>query len=283
MASAGRPGTDRGRAASFVADIVDATDPASPALVCISSEGERSELSFGELADRSARLAGALAARGVGRGDVVMTVLGNRPEWAYTMLACWRLGAVAQPCTEQLRPADLRSRMELVDPRAVVADERDLDLVDATGFDGLVLHLPDQSVLESHPAATVDPDPGDPALIVFTSGTAGEPKPVRHGHGYLAGQRVQAEHWYGARPGDLCWCTAASGWSLSARNAFVAAWLRGATALLHDARFDAGRAPRAAGTRARGRPLHVPHRVPRDREARRATAAAGPAPRLRRR
>ncbi len=50
---------------------------------------------------------------------------------------------------------------------------------------------------------------------------------------------MQAEHWYDARPGDLCWCTAASGWSLSARNAFVAAWLRGAAALLHDARFDA--------------------------------------------
>ena len=81
---------------------------------------------------------------------------------------------------------------------------------------------------------------GHPALIVFTSGTAGEPKPIRHGHGYLAGQSVQAEHWYGARPGDLCWCTAASGWSLSARNAFVAAWLRGAAALLHDARFDPG-------------------------------------------
>ena len=167
-----------------------------------------------------------------------MTVLGNRPEWAHAMLACWRLGAVAQPCTEQLRPADLRARMELVDPRAVVADERDLELVGATGFEGLVLALPDPAAFESEPAATVEPDRADPALIVFTSGTAGEPKPVRHGHGYLAGRRVQAEHWYGARPGDLCWCTAASGWSLSARNAFVAAWLRGATALLHDARFD---------------------------------------------
>ena len=49
---------------------------------------------------------------------------------------------------------------------------------------------------------------------------------------------MQAEHWYDAREGDLCWCTAASGWSMSARNAFVAAWLRGAAALLHDGRFD---------------------------------------------
>jgi acetyl-CoA synthetase len=49
---------------------------------------------------------------------------------------------------------------------------------------------------------------------------------------------VQAEHWLGAREGDLCWCTAASGWSKSARNVFMAPWLRGATALLQDMRFD---------------------------------------------
>jgi acyl-coenzyme A synthetase/AMP-(fatty) acid ligase len=237
-ASAGRARADGRPAASFVADIVDAADPDRTALVWIARDGERGELSFGELADRSARLAGALATRGVGRGDVVMTVLGNRPEWAYAMVACWRLGAVAQPCTEQLRPGDLRARMELVEPRAVVADERDLDLVGASGFDGPVVALPDPAVFEADPAESVELRPNDPALIVFTSGTAGEPKPVRHGHGYLYGQQVQAEHWYGARPGDLCWCTAASGWSLSARNAFVAAWLRGATALLHDARFD---------------------------------------------
>ena len=59
-----------------------------------------------------------------------------------------------------------------------------------------------------------------------------------HGQRYLAGQRVQAEHWLAPQPGELVWCTAASGWSKSARNAFIAPWLRGAAALLHDARFD---------------------------------------------
>jgi acyl-coenzyme A synthetase/AMP-(fatty) acid ligase len=223
---------------SFVREVVDAAEPSRLALVAIGRDGGRREISFGEVADRSARMAGALAARGVRAGDVVMTVVGNRPEWAYAMLACWRIGAVAQPCAEQLRPADIHARMESIRPAAVVADARDLDLVAASGFDGPVLAVPDDGLYEHDPVPAGEFAPDHPALIVFTSGTAGEPKPIRHGHGYLAGQSVQAEHWYGARPADLCWCTAASGWSLSARNAFVAAWLRGAAALLHDARFD---------------------------------------------
>jgi acyl-coenzyme A synthetase/AMP-(fatty) acid ligase len=225
---------------NFARDVVDAADPQRLALVAVARDGERREIAFGEVADRSGRLAGTLAQRGVARGDAVMTLIGNRPEWAYAMIACWRLGAVPQPCTEQLRPADLRARMDKVAPRAIVADARNVDLVAAAGFDGPVLVAPGERLFEAEPAPPAELDPEDPALIVFTSGTAGEPKPIRHGARYLDGQRVQAEHWYGAQPGDLCWCTAASGWSLSARNAFVAAWLRGAAALLHDARFDAG-------------------------------------------
>jgi acyl-coenzyme A synthetase/AMP-(fatty) acid ligase len=223
---------------NFARDVVDAAEPERPALVALSRDGGRSEIAFAEVADRSARLAGTLAARGVGRGDVVMTLVGNRPEWVYAMVAIWRLGAVAQPCIEQLRPRDLRARMELVDPRAVVVDERDAAVVEESGFDGPVLVVPDERHFEAEPAPAADLGAADPALIVFTSGTAGEPKPIRHGHGYLAGQAVQAEHWFGARAGDLCWCTAASGWSKSARNVFVAPWLRGAAALLHDVRFD---------------------------------------------
>ena len=223
---------------NFARDTVDAAERSRRALVAITRTNERREISFGEVADRSARLAGTLVEAGVGRGDVVTTVVGNRPEWVYAMVACWRVGAVAQPCSEQLRPAELRARMALVAPAAVVADERDADTVVRAGFEGRLLTVPDERLYAAPPAPPVELAAEDPALVIFTSGTAGQPKPVRHGQRYLAGQRVQAEHWYGAGPRDLCWCTAASGWSLSARNAFVAAWLRGAVAVVHDARFD---------------------------------------------
>jgi acyl-coenzyme A synthetase/AMP-(fatty) acid ligase len=226
------------RAVNFARNVVDAADPNLAALVALDANGDRRVETFGEVSDRSARLAGTLAARGVVRGDVVMTLIGNRPEWVHAMLACFRLGAVALPCTEQLRPEDLRKRIDLAEPRIVIADERNADAVRTAGFGGELLAVPDERLYDSPPIAGLYHRATDPALIVFTSGTAGEPKAIRHGQRNLPGQQLQAKHWFGAYSGELAWCTAASGWSKSARNAFVAPWLRGATALLQDARFD---------------------------------------------
>jgi acetyl-CoA synthetase len=221
---------------NFAAEAVDAAPPERLALVELARDGTRREWAFGEVAERSARLAGTLSARGVGRGDVVMTVIGNRPEWVFSMLACFRLGAVVLPCTEQLRAKDLALRIEQARPSLILADERDLDQL--TGAGAPVLAIPDEGLFESEPAAPVDLDESEPCLITFTSGTAGEPKGVLHAQRYLYGQRLQAERWLAPEPGELVWCTAASGWSKSARNVFIAPWLRSAAALLHDARFD---------------------------------------------
>jgi acyl-coenzyme A synthetase/AMP-(fatty) acid ligase len=223
---------------NFARDIVDAAAPAHRALVEVARDGSRREWSFGEISDRSARLAATLIDQGVGRGDVVMTLIGNRAEWVLTMVACFRIGAVALACNEQLRAKDLGERLDAAQPALIIADQRDTSELTEAAPSCTVLTVPDESLYASEPAPAAELHPADPCLITFTSGTTGEPRGIVHGQRYLPGQRLQAEHWLDARDGDLVWCTAATGWSKSARNAFIAPWLRGAAALVHDARFD---------------------------------------------
>src|SRR5437660_12746680 len=110
---------------NFAGEVVERAEPSARALVELARDGTRREWTFGEVSDAGARVAGALAARGVRRGDVVMTLIGNRPEWVLSMLACFRVGAVVLPCTEQLRARDLRTRIEVTRPSLIIADERD--------------------------------------------------------------------------------------------------------------------------------------------------------------
>ncbi len=223
---------------NFARDVLDRLPPSGLALVELSREGSRREWTFAEVSARGASLAGALQARGIGRGDVVMTLIGNRPEWVFAMCACFRLGAVVLPCTEQLRAKDLALRLAVARPQMIVADERNRAELEAARPECPVLLVPDEALFAGPSAPSIELAPTDPCLITFTSGTSGEPKAVLHGQRYLDGQRLQATHWLGAQPGELVWCTAASGWSKSARNVFIAPWLSGASALLHDARFD---------------------------------------------
>jgi acyl-coenzyme A synthetase/AMP-(fatty) acid ligase len=226
---------------NFIEDVVERFPAARPALIEVDAAGNRRLHHFGELFARSAGLSGAFAARGVRRGDVVMTLVGSRPEWVLALLACWRMGAVALPCNPQLRHKDLELRVQTANPKLALGEARYLsELPDGVPYMDMddVARVLDEDRPQETPAPLEDLDPDDPAAIVFTSGTTGEPRGVLYPQRYLSGQRLQAEHWFGARQGEVAWCTAAPGWSKSTRNAFVAPWLGGAVAVLHDGRFD---------------------------------------------
>jgi acyl-coenzyme A synthetase/AMP-(fatty) acid ligase len=226
---------------NFAEEILERFPASKPALVALDSDGNREVWHFGELIARSAGLSGALAARGVRRGDALMTLVANRPEWVLAMLTCFRLGAVAMPCNVQLRRPDLEHRAAAANPKLAIGEERYLDeLPNGIPYMSLgeLADVLDEDLPQEAPVEPVDLDPDDPAVIIFTSGTTGKPRGVVYPQRYLTGQRLQAEHWFGAREDELAWCTAATGWSKSARNVFIAPWLCGAAALIHDGRFD---------------------------------------------
>ena len=221
---------------NVVRELRAAHPPDALALVTEAADGRREEWRFGALLDAAGRFAGALAERGVQRGSVLLTLLGNRVEYALSVLAGLQLGAPVLPCSEQLRPRDLAYRLARARPAAVVCDERNRAVLDAARPRCPVLFVPGDHAGPVPDHAELDAT--DPAFVLFTSGTSGEPKLVTHGQRYVTGQHLQAHAWMAAEPGELVWSTAAPGWSKSARNSFFAPWLCGAAALLQDRRFD---------------------------------------------
>ena len=124
---------------NFALDVVAAAPPAQRAMVTIDGAGRRREWTIAEVARGAEAAAARLHALGVRRGDVVLTLLGNQPEWVLAMVACFRQGSVVLPCTEQLRAKDLRLRLAVAEPRAIVADERNGDVLRDAGWDGPVV------------------------------------------------------------------------------------------------------------------------------------------------
>lgn len=226
---------------NFIEDVIQRFPVSQEAVIAIDSEGNRKVHHFSHLFARSLGLSGALLARGVHRGDVVLILVGSRIEWVISMLACFRMGAIAFPCNTQLSKEDLARRVAETGAVLAIGEEDLLDRL-PEGLPAMdmqdLARVFDEDLDQAMPAAPADLGPDDPALILYTSGSTGPARGIVHGQRFLFGQELQARQWFGAEPGDLAWCTAAPGWSKSSRNAFIAPWLCGATALLVEGRFD---------------------------------------------
>ena len=119
---------------NFTTDVVERLGrerPNAEALRSISADGERRSYTYGEVAAEAGRMAGALQALGVERGQGVMTLMGSRPAWVFALLGAWRLGAVAMPCSEQLRGKDIAFRLQQARPAVVLYAERDREQLEA--------------------------------------------------------------------------------------------------------------------------------------------------------
>jgi acyl-coenzyme A synthetase/AMP-(fatty) acid ligase len=220
---------------NFARDVVEPRT--GPAITFVAQDGAVRRISFEEVNASTARWANRLARAGVTEGDRVLVLVGKTPEWSPIMLALLKIGAVSIPSSEMLRHKDLAFRIEHSGARLVVADRA--AETEVTGLDAEVLYT-DAAQLdgEADRAPTADTAATDTAFILYTSGTTKDPKGVVHTHAYCFAKRMQAERWLTARPGDLAWCTAATGWAKAIWNVLLGPWSAGASIMLHEGSFD---------------------------------------------
>jgi len=221
--------------------------------------GAVSTHTFRDLQREANRLSNALAALNVKRGDRVGIILPQRPETAIAHIACYQMGAVAMPLSILFGPDALEYRLQdsaaavaLVDPASLpsLAQIRDRlpSLEHVIGVAGARESqlLPWEELLgKSSPQfAPVDTAAGEPALLVYTSGTTGPPK------GALMPQRVLLgnipgfvhSHDLFPRPGDLFWSPADWAWTGGLMDALLPSLYHGVPLLGYRGRFEPDRA-----------------------------------------
>jgi len=155
--------------------------PAREALI-----GEDGRLTYGALQDRASRVAGGLAAAGIGRGDRVAVLMGNRFAFVETWLACQRIGAVAVPLNPRQPAPEITYAVGQSGARAIVFEAEleaniparaDIPTVERlwsahSAVEGAARY----EELDASPPRVCDAAEEDCATILYTSGTTGRPK-----------------------------------------------------------------------------------------------------------
>ncbi|BBY82684.1 AMP-binding protein [Mycolicibacterium pulveris] len=155
---------------------------------------EEREYTLPQLDELAAGLARTLERRGVTAGQRVALMSSNRPEFVVALRAIWGLGAAAVLLSPAWRRTEVEHALALTTPSHAVGDHPVLDELMP------MLHLDEPLTPERH--ALPPPDPDADALFVFSSGTTGMPKAVRHTH---RGFAVAVRHWrdaLGLSPAD---------------------------------------------------------------------------------
>src|SRR3954467_3948463 len=145
---------------------------------------EQREYSLPQLDGLANGMATVLEHRGVRSGDRVALMSSNRPEFVIALWAIWRLGAAAVLLSPAWKRTEVEGALALTVPSHAVGDHPVLaEVMPTLSLDEAI--TPGQRTFET-------PAPESDALFVFSSGTTGMPKAVRHTHGAFA---VAVRHW----------------------------------------------------------------------------------------
>ena len=236
-----------------VCDRWAASEPGRTAILNLRADGTVEEVSYGRLRETSNRLANALAARGIARGDRVAILLPQSPAVAASHIAIYKLGAIALPLATLFGVDAISYRLRDSGARALIANTQGLTKVAGVrdALPGLVLSVDgpadgaeDFDALLSRAAADFTPaatTADDPALMVYTSGTTGPPKGALHAHRVLLGHLpgIEFPHEFLPQPGDRFWTPADWAWAGGLLNVLLPGLHYGVPVVAHKfERFD---------------------------------------------
>jgi acetyl-CoA synthetase len=217
------------------------------------------DFTYYELHELSNRFANVLTTLGVTTGETVFTLTGRIPELYVTALGTLKKTAVFCPLFSAFGPEPVYQRLIRGDAKVLVTT---LELY-TNKVKALLQRLPalkcvlltdteedlNEKVLslpllmeKASLAFTIPPtQPGDAALLHFTSGTTGMPKGALHVHHavvvhYMTGKFVLDFH-----PDDVYWCTADPGWVTGTSYGIISPLVNGVTNIVDEEEFDAAR------------------------------------------
>ncbi|MET0066713.1 MAG: propionyl-CoA synthetase [Candidatus Thiodiazotropha sp.] len=226
---------------------------------------QKRQYTYLEMRDTVARLAGAIAASGVSRGDRVIIYMPMIPEAAMAMLACARIGAIHSVVFGGFAAKELATRIDDCQPKMVLSASCGIEPSRQVAYKPLLdeaielaQHKPETCIIKQRPQLLAELKEGrdldwdaalesaapaecvpvaatDPLYILYTSGTTGQPKGVVRDNGGHA----TAIHWsmkniYNVEPGDVYWAASDVGWVVGHSYIVYGPLLAGCTTVIYE-------------------------------------------------
>jgi long-chain acyl-CoA synthetase len=170
---------------------------ATPDKVFLFSEADKREFTYREFEEAVGRTAGMLAAKGIGKGDVVSLLLPNSVEYVIAYFACWELGALAGPVNGLLKSQEIEYVISNSEAKLMLVNTEFLAAVEAIEIQRVVFDDESETGKKFKKEKTNQLTAQDDAIIIYTSGTTGKPKGCVLTHKNIIANARQISTWLG--------------------------------------------------------------------------------------